>query len=157
MIPQQALKLCIGPALHLLPAKMATPHAEAMLIAVALQESRFKHRVQISGPARSYWQFELVGIEGVMTHHVTDDMATMVLSALDYPHDNAVHVFTAIQYDQVLAAAMARLLLYTVPKPLPGRDDAEEGWSQYMSAWRPGKPHPATWDGYFKMAWDLVA
>ena len=56
----------IAPALRLLPARMNSPEAEVMLLAIGLQESRFEHRRQLvgspprpTGPAKSFWQAEL--------------------------------------------------------------------------------------------------
>lgn len=42
----------IAPALALLPARMSSPQAEAMLLAIGLQESCLVHRRQHNGPAR---------------------------------------------------------------------------------------------------------
>lgn len=41
----------IAPALALLPARMSSPSAEVMLLAIGLQESNLTHRRQIGGPA----------------------------------------------------------------------------------------------------------
>jgi len=46
--------------------------------------------------------------------------------------------------------SFARLLLWTLPSALP--TTADEGWTQYLDAWRPGKPHPATWAGHWATA-----
>lgn len=60
------------------------------------------------------------------------------------------------KHNDVLAAVFARLLLWTLPDALPDVHSYEDGWHQYVSAWRPGKPHPATWRGLYGVAWDAV-
>ena len=145
----------IPQALALLPPTMDSPEARAMLIAIALQESRMKHRAQIAGPARGFWQFEAGGgVRGVLMHQQTRPHVLKVLEALSY--DDSVSVSTsyiAIEHNDVLACVFARLLLWTLPGPLPKQGDPNEGWRQYIEAWRPGKPHRGTWDGFFLDAW----
>jgi len=65
------IKDYIEPGLKLLPQKMDTPDARAMLVAIGLQESGFAYRKQVGGPARSFWQFEMGGVTGVLTHDKT--------------------------------------------------------------------------------------
>jgi len=143
-------------AMSLLPAKMDSPEARAMILAIGLQESNFEHRKQIVGPARGLFQFESGGgIRGVLTHRASAEPAMVVCEALLYePSDWAVYL--ALADNDVLACAFARLLLWTLPAALPKQGDAEEGWRQYIAAWRPGKPHPATWGEHFNKAWSLL-
>lgn len=127
-----------------------------MLYAIGLQESEFKHRSQVGGPARSFWQFELSGgIRGVLNHKASQPHIRKALDALayDYAPDTS---FEAIKHNDVLACCYARCLLWTLPDTLPGRDEADEAWEQYEGAWRPGKPHRATWNPYFEQAWNLI-
>ncbi len=131
----------ITPALALLPATMDTPAARVMLLAIGLQEGRFMHRRQIGGPARGFWQFEKGtrasrgGVWGVFLHAASRD-----------------HLATLCKYDDVLAAGVARLLLWTDPKALPPVGDADAGWALYLRTWRPGKPHPQTWPDLYRQA-----
>jgi hypothetical protein len=143
-------------AASMLPAKMDSLPARAMLAAIALQESRFEYRRQINGPARGFFQFEKNGgVKGVLTHPATSDHIRNVLDALAYNH--AVETsYVAIEHNDVLACAFARLLLWTVPGALPARDDPEGAWQQYLSAWRPGKPHRATWDALYAKGWEMA-
>ena len=143
-------------ALSLLPQDMGSTPARAMLIAIGLQESRFDHRRQLGdGPARGYWQFEKTGVRGVLTHPSTQKTIEPILEIMNYPPDVAV-VHAAIEHNDVLAAVMARLLLWTLPGSLPTASNPVLGWSQYLKAWRPGKPHPETWEDFFKTAWQFV-
>lgn len=131
----------------LLPDRMQSAAALRMLRAIAMQESRFKHRFQINGPARGYWQFEKIGVIGVITHPATKAHAEAVCAALNYPVNVDV-LYEAIAHNDVLAACFARLLLWQHPDPLP--DDTEAAWQYYLRQWRPGKPHRETWDEFFE-------
>ena len=133
----------IQPLFALLPVKMSTRAAQQMLLTIAMQESGARHRRQAGGPARGYWQFEHGGgVIGVLKHPATAEWASMACAVLDYPAES-VYVYQAIEHNDILAAAFARLLLWTLPAPLAADQDA--GWSQYIDAWRPGKPHPDKW------------
>ena len=160
MTPSYLLEHAIRPALRLLPANMDGQAASAQILAIALQESRCEHRRQIGGPAHGYWQFEQGGgVRGVLRHPASKPYIRQVLAALDYdaPAEELPEVcYIAIEHNDTLAAAFARLLLWTLPEALPGRDDVDEGWRQYLEAWRPGKPHPDTWEANFAAAWRIV-
>lgn len=141
----------------LLPERMATQRATAMLLAIALQESKCIHRRQMGGgPARGFWQFEKDGgVAGVIAHHASRPAIGTVLETLRYPV-YADECYRAIEHNDVLACAFARCLLWTLPAALPDRDEPDRAWSQYLDAWRPGTPHPETWAGYFDQAWRVV-
>ena len=146
-------------AFSLLPPEMDTRAARAMLLAIGLQESRFEHRRQVGGPACGFWQFEQGGgVKGVCTHAATRGHLDAALCALRYDGlvDNHAGLYAVIEHNDVVAAVCARLLLWTVPAPLPSRADGPSGWLQYLQAWRPGKAHPTTWGGYFARAWEMV-
>lgn len=141
----------------LLPKVMDTPEARAMLLAIGLQESQFEARRQMGeGPARGFWQFEKGGgVKGVLTHTATRLLAEHVCAELCYlPSVESCYV--AIEHNDVLACAFARLLLWTLPGRLPKRFMHPEAWLQYKAAWRPGRPHEAMWKGNFTHAWDLT-
>jgi hypothetical protein len=152
--PAFVLAHTIPAALSLLPVTMNTPAARAMLVAIGLQESKFQHRRQVQGPARGYWQFEeRGGVTGVVTHPATKGYALAVCDMLDYS-PSVIVIYDAIADNDVLACAFARLLLWTLPGALPMT--ADEGWRQYVKAWRPGRPHPETWAENWQRAWDTV-
>lgn len=152
MTPETFILTAMVPALHLLPERMNTGESKALVLAICLQESRLQHRRQIRGPARGYPQFETAGIRGVVTHRASSPHAGHVCSALDIA-PTVAGVYRAIEFNDVLAAAFSRLLLWTLPQPLPERDDAAGAWSQYIEAWRPGRPHPDTWAANHADAW----
>ena len=155
MKPEIFVATSISPALSLLPDELDTPAARAMLDSIALQESRLLHRRQIRGPARSFYQFEITGIRGVLLHHASRPLALRFLLDLDYTADTET-LYPAIEYDSVLASGMARLLLYTLPQALPGPNDYKLAWGQYCDAWRPGKPHASTWPELYTQAWQAA-
>ena len=149
------LHKAVEPAFALLPSKMASDAARVMLLAIGLQESRFMYRFQktsdpyTKGPARGFWQNERAGgVQGVLTNTATSDYAREVCRARGVPIDSAL-VHARLEFDDVLAAAFARLILWADPKPLPPVDaDHEMAWQCYVRNWRPGKPHRETWDRF---------
>lgn len=137
-------KTAIDQAFQLLPVKMDSPLARVILAAIGFQESGYQVRIQYgNGPARSYWQFEKGGIKGVMLHKASARLAMEICEkrGVDF---NSELIWKAMETDDVLGAAFARLLMYTDPKPLP--DNQVDAWEMYAKRlWRPGKPHPDKW------------
>ncbi len=142
-------------ALALLPARMDTPEARALLLAIALQESRFVHRHQINGPARGFFMFEKAGVSGVLNHPASATYARDMSRSLCY-EPAVTTIYDAIADNDILACCFARLLLWTLPDALPGRDDVQRGWAQYLAAWRPGRPRIETWSNCWARAWAVV-
>lgn len=150
------IAVAITPALSMLPARMDSVQARAMLVAIGLQESEFHYRRQLGGPARGYWQFEKDGaVLGVMNHRATGAIIAEVTRRLDYPFQRDV-LHDAIENNDVLACVFARLLLWTIPAPLPEELEDDIGWIQYLEGWRPGKPHPERWPSRYAAAWVAV-
>lgn len=147
-------------AFALLPSSMDTPAARAMLLTIGLQESGFADRRQRSGPARGFWQFEVGGVLATATHRSSALHVEKVLNALIYAPiagtSQAVTCQAALEHNDVLAACFARLLLFTLPMPLPDVMKPDAAWAQYHSAWRPGRPNRQTWDAYYADAWARV-
>ena len=140
-------KSAIDEAFQLLPVGMDSPRARVILAAIGFQESGYLVRIQYgNGPARSYWQFEngrLAGINGVLNHRSTEKLAAAVCKARGVDPERMA-VWKAMETDDVLGAAFARLLMYTDPFPLP--DSQADAWEMYAKRlWRPGKPHPDKW------------
>lgn len=157
----EIMRTAILPALALLPAKMDTPQARVMLLAIGLQESRFTAREQMGGgPARGFWQFEKGGgVKGVLTHKASRDYAAAICEMRGVNPDDRYAVWAALAKDDVLAAVFARLLLWTDALPLPGRDEPNAAWGLYADparTWSPGKPHRQTWDAFYREAVNFV-
>lgn len=152
MSPESFLKVAIDPGLAVLPESMRSVDARRFLLAICLQESALKYRRQIKGPARGFPMFELGGMKGVLRHPRTQALSRAVLDALEFDGlaDRPEDLHPLFEYNDALSIAFARLLIFTLPGKLPVT--AQQGWDQYMSAWRPGKPHPSTWAKHWQAA-----
>ncbi|HEN8798217.1 TPA: hypothetical protein U8251_000763 [Pseudomonas putida] len=128
----------IREGLALLPPQMGTRPARVILHAINLQENPTRLEQQVKGPARGDYQFEKGGgVVGVMTHGAVKDKTQDVCRARGVAF-NADSIYQAIGRDPILAAALARLLLWTDPKPLPAAGDEQGAWALYLRVWRPG-------------------
>ena len=153
---RETLANIIDPALRILPPMMTSRRARALLLAIGMQESRLVHRKQIGGPAMGLWQFERGGgVAGVLRHPATQAHAA-TLCVRRGNAGTAEAVYRQLESDDILAAGFARLLLWTLPWPLPEQDQPSEAWRQYIEAWRPGKPHRHTWDAFYADAWAVA-
>lgn len=169
---KDVVKNILEKAYALLPAKMNTKAATAMLLAIGLQESKFLHRQQVitvtrdgkkvnvpEGPAVSFWQFEAGGgVKGVMQYYSTREHCKALCEHFGVAFDQKA-IWEAMKTNDVLGACMARLLLFTdplaLPLPIPAQEDT--AWRLYSRVWRPGKPHPAGWPGNWAAAIKEVA
>lgn len=166
---EEISKTAIDPAMELLPAQMDSIEARLMLLAIGLQESRFAHRFQVvsgkpgaKGPARGFWQFERGtrasrgGVWGVFLHPASRYWLSIVCAARGCDFDPMV-IWQRVETDDVLAAAVARLLLFTDAAALPRIGERDQAWHLYARrTWRPGKPHPQTWPDFYEMAMCVV-
>ena len=140
-------------ALSLLPPRMDTPLARRYVLAICLQESRFEHRRQIGGPAKSFAQFERSGVLGLIRHPATAQHLQSAVVSLKYDPEMAaddVGLHAAAEHNDVLACVLARLNLWWLPAPLAA--DQDGAWQQYLSSWRPGRPRPDTWSVCWRLA-----
>ncbi len=152
----ETLKKILPTALSFLPVA-DSQEAHAILIAIALQESGLRTRRQLgNGPARGYWQFEQIGVKGVLDHP-SIRVKTMTLAlCTDFDcQASAEALWGAIEHNDILAIAVARILLWTHPAPLPKRLQCDAAWDYYESLWRPGRPRPEKWDANWEKAWSV--
>lgn len=132
-----------------------SPVADQMLLAIAGQESGWTHRVQTNGPARGFWQFEQGttasrgGVSGVLMHRAVSARVRALCAGLALPTD-VVALYENVAVNDTLAVGVARLLLYTDPKPLPTA--RAEGWAYYLRTWRPGRPRAESWEACWNAA-----
>jgi hypothetical protein len=157
----------VVPALAALPLAMANRKARLMLLAIGLQESNFEHRYQVTnrpgvkGPARGLWQFESGsqtskgGVWGVYLHKDGHEPLRNLCRARDCGFDPRV-IWAQLEYDDVLAAGVARILLWTDRRPLPEIGEEQQAWDCYERNWRPGKPHPEKWPKNYEAALNEV-
>lgn len=157
MNPKILLNTVIRPTLLMMGDRFKSPSAEAMLIAIAAQESGLEHRVQMDGgPAHGLWQFEMGGgVAGVMGHKSTKLIAESIATTLLYKFTRN-EIYIGIINNDILACSFARLLLWSHPSPLPDPNDLNSSWQYYTSLWRPGKPHIERWPASVKLAVDAV-
>ncbi len=143
---ESVLQNAIDPGLAILPERMDTLPARLIMLAISGQEADFHHRWQVfdlsrpdaMGAARGLWQFERGGgVKGVLTHPASRGHAAAVCAARGVAPDVAA-VYGRLHADDVLAAALARLLLWTSPAALPAIGDEEGAWQAYLREWRPG-------------------
>lgn len=163
MKPITLLNMAILPALKELQDQHGiqySAHAARFMLAIALQESNLSARRQVvasgaeAGPAASFWQCEQGGaVKGVLEHHAVASKMKAICEAYNVL-PTAAGLWEAIRYQDIVAACVARLLIYTLPGALPQTQD--EAWAQYLSAWRPGKPKPDKWATYWRMAGETV-
>jgi hypothetical protein len=149
-----AREILTGPmseARRLLPTLNWDENVCTLMLAIGLQESKLVFRRQMgNGPARGIFQFEKGnassrgGVTGVMMHNATTGLLKHVADERGIPW-SADAIWAALETDDVLACAVARLMLWTDPKKIPVRCDADGGWDAYLRIWRPGKPHPEFW------------
>ena len=74
-----------------------------------------------------------------------------ICDALDVPF-NSHDIFEAMAWNDTLACCMARLLLWSDPRPLPDVGAVDLAWHYYLDNWRPGLPHPDSWPKCYSMA-----
>lgn len=139
----------IESGLSLLPAIRKTDAARLQVYATNRQENPNRSprqlikkdgRLQPLGPAAGDYQFELTGgIRGLRNFKsaIVQGQLAEACKARKVPR-NAEAIFDALQVDPVFAAALARLLYYTDPKPLPAVGDEAGAWALYLRTWRPG-------------------
>lgn len=159
MTPKDLLVQAVDPACALL-ARFGVPsddRARVLMMAIAGQESAWAARLQVPiAYARSFWQFERGGgVAGVLSHSASSTHIRAACAELLVPCDVST-VYEAMAWHDVLAACMARLLLWTDPAALPAVGEVEAGWDYYRRNWRPGAPHPEMWPARYGTAMGLV-
>ncbi|GGG51807.1 hypothetical protein GCM10010964_43750 [Caldovatus sediminis] len=158
MTPALLLRLTVRPVLAWLEEACRIPHtaeAERLLLAIAVQESGLRHRRQVPvAHAMGFWQFERGGgVAGVLRHRATAERARFVCEALLVKPEPET-VWAALEQNDALACAFARLLLWTDPHPIPTEERA--AWACYLRLWRPGKPHPERWPTCWRLAGEAL-
>lgn len=150
----------IATSLKLLPAKMSSNQAAARvtLLVISKQEdpeglgyqkvnrtaaTRPENYIEGSkkfakGPARGIFQFEQGGgVKGVLNHASTAAYAKAACFVLGV-EATPDKVWLALEKNPVLAAAFARMLMWTDPGNVPAVGQIKEAFSMYLRLWRPG-------------------
>lgn len=159
MTPKNVLTTAIDPALAFLATLgvESDNRARLELLAIAGQETAWQARLQVGGPARGLWQFEGGPQSGLAeVFRTVPAQLKAVCAECLVPFAQAT-VFEALAWHDVLAASIARLLLWPDPAPLPEVGDVQGAWAYYQRRWRPGAPHPDIWAARYGTAMGLVA
>lgn len=121
------------------------PKPETLLLAIAFQESGIADRIQgpgDRGPARSFYQFERIGVLDVVQRQ-----SVMMKAACEFLvlPDTTDAIWHHMAYNDQLATAVARLALRSDRAALPDTTDEDAAWAYYVRVWKPGKPHRDRW------------
>jgi hypothetical protein len=147
----------IESAAALLPPKYdnGIPYKRLML-GITFQEADGIHRKQKGGgPARGLWQYEKGtvesrgGVTGLMLHPATRIDLLHFTESFGIPFD-ADAIWKALEFNDVLAAGLARLSLWIGPGKIPTTEKA--AWEYYESIWNPGQPRPEKWPKSWALA-----
>lgn len=130
---------------EVLPGQYDSSEARLAVLVIGIHETKFQTRQQYGdGPAHGLWQFEPIGVLGVLTHPATRLAAQAVCVLCDAPA-TVTGVYERLLTDDVLACAIARLYLWTDPKALPAIGDEAGMKDLYLRVWRPGKGREDDW------------
>jgi hypothetical protein len=135
--------------------------AHRLMLTIALQESACRYRAQVlnsgrAGPARGWWQFEKNGgVAQILESERTKEHALALCRYLIVRPEREA-VWRALEGCDELAVGFARLLLWQDLARLPGVDQVDAAWRYYLRNWRPGKPKPTKWGGYWNLAKEVV-
>lgn len=179
LTPADLLNKVVRPALTNLPEAMRSERALVMLVAICGQESNLAYRWQVidlnrpevRGPARGLPQFELgkkgtgAGVWGVFEHAASKFWLAQVCKAYGVEFAPRA-IWLAMESNDELAVCVARLLLFTDPKPLPPIPDKKAAFQYYLRNWRPGAWANGTaaaraklrekWSGHYGRAYNAV-
>jgi peptidoglycan L-alanyl-D-glutamate endopeptidase CwlK len=157
----------IDPALAELAALgvRATDAARAMLYAAGLQESNLTARFQAmpaasavrKGAGRGLWQMRPDDVNRVLSGNSTRERSETAANK----HVGSVNphaVWATLEYDDILAAIFARLMLWPDPAALPAPAAANEqaAWDYYVRCWRPAPPRQQGWAANWRAAVENV-
>lgn len=129
----------VDPALALLPAKMQSGQARCQMLGDGLYESGYTTRQQVNGPAHGLWQFQPNAIRLVMHNNATGNELLIACQKCGVKFGSTMIYFAIASGEHdVLAAVLARLILWADPKPLPPIGDAYAAAECHQRCYRPG-------------------
>ncbi len=139
--PQEFITNALEPALLLIGGKSDTPKARLQVLVSCMQESDLTKRVQTGGgPAHGLGQFEGGPMSGIAQCLLHAGAQTAAVCRARGVEPTRPAIYAALVTDDVLAAALARILLMTDANPLPEIGDEEGAWKTYVHNWHPGAP-----------------
>ena len=149
MNPTTFLNVAIRPTLRWMGEPFDNALAERILLAIAMQESDMEHRHQVGGPAHGFFQFEPIGCAEAIRIDGLNQTRFFERLVLPTQYDE-LHV--ALEWSEAAMVVCARLILWSITRPLPGPHEQADAWRQYIRAWKPGKPHPDRWPANWALA-----
>jgi len=154
MTPQNFFDLVLAPSASTLPLDNSL-ESRVMLMAIAGQESAWTDRIQIGGPARGYWQFDMTAILDLLADPSLGPGLQASCAVWDIPSDPTT-LYQALAWHDPIAYEAARRLLLADPAPLPAVGDETGALACYLKNWNPGDPKPATWPAIYAQAVAVV-
>src|SRR5574337_7876 len=153
---EQVYSGAIQPSYSYLPSNMDSPEANCLMLSIGRQESNFSTRQQDrNGPAHGLWQFEGGGIRDVLYSSRSGNYLWQFCQDIGVDY-GSVTIYNSLLADDILAAGLARLLLWDNLKKLPPIGDIDSAWQYYLDTWRPGKPSRARWSLAYAKAVDTI-
>ncbi len=139
--PEQFRRLVIRPVVRRLG--LWTPAAERLLLGTALTESGLRHLHQVRGPARGLYQIEPATLRDLTANWLPrHPKLAEGLRLFTVPHGA---LDDQLIWNLAYASAVARLIYYRRPEPLPRADDLPalaEYWKAHFNT-AAGKGAPA--------------
>ena len=139
--PQQFRRLVIRPVVRRLG--LGSPAAERLLLGTALTESGLRHLHQVRGPARGLYQIEPATLRDLYANWLPRrPKLAEGLRQFTVPHGA---LDDQLIWNLAYASAVARLIYYRRPEPLPRADDLPalaEYWKAHFNT-AAGKGAPA--------------
>lgn len=144
----------IKPVMLELPAKMSSDSVTLQMMVTAKQESGLNARWQTgNGIARGLWQMEQPTVNLVMINkNSAGYLRTFIEQKLKMPMYSTSIIYDALDKDDFMACAMARLLYWDDPNPMPKVGDLNGAWQYYLRIWRPGAPDFTRWQSAYAEA-----
>jgi hypothetical protein len=150
--PATARSLYILPALHQL--KLYSIQAEKLLMGTAAIESNFTNFVQFhGGPARGMFQMEPPTFKDMLTRVLSKKHNADLKAAVYATSKYNPPIFSELQMNHLLAAAMARVKYFSVHPPIPFdlEGQAHFWWTYYNGRSPHGlkpKDYIASWNRF---------
>ena len=145
----------IEPGLALLPPALVSDEAAVLLLATGLQESRFVYRRELGGQGLGFWRLSGSMMTQVLQHPQTARLAQRLCEAAGI-ECRARTLHAALEFNDGLAAAFARLLLLSAGQGLPPCGRPEQAWLLYLRLWQPQHPSHLSWAPLYRHACHAV-
>lgn len=156
---ETVLAQAVDIALGYLPDKMVSDQARVQVLGDGLYESGFRTRIQApNGPAHGLWQFQINAIRLVMWNAATSAACAALCEACGVKFGpTAIYFAIADGAHDVLAAGLARLIVWADPQPLPAIGNAPAAADCHQRCYRPGAWDESRYIALYPQAVEAVA